>query len=426
MKATGLVAVAPAAAGAAAIAIPPAASWASGDPAVDEAYLRDLAVQTQKLQGVIGQLQDEKAALEVELREKNNKIAILRKIEIHETRTMRTQEESEALLLAESNRRIRLEAEVNELRDALDRSRHRVFELEVVVDDLKKSNAEHDEAERRQSAEIVVFRKAHKEMEFDVDELKVNLARSSRRCEDLEKTNITLTQKNELLVQIESTLREENTALQKRLRELIDANKEVTTNYQAIKKNHELKRNEFEELATELEEAKNACQLAIATQVELTQVTKQRQEITEKAKATEILLARKEKDIADLLTKINDTVNEYEMKLERKEEQMWAMSMQMSEESSKNRNHIAIDPDFIGDIEKKWQAKEKNLQEEIERLVQAMVEKDTKIEGLVNQVTDLRKNQYQPRMERLKAIEKDIKGRMEEFALAEERLELKF
>ncbi|KAJ1557496.1 hypothetical protein HK405_015884, partial [Cladochytrium tenue] len=131
MKATGLMAVAPAAAGAAAIAIPPAASGVSGDPAVDEAYLRDLAVQTQKLQGVIGQLQDEKAALEVELREKNNKIAILRKIEIHETRTMRTQEESEALLLAESNRRIRLEAEVNELRDALDRSRHRVFELEV-------------------------------------------------------------------------------------------------------------------------------------------------------------------------------------------------------------------------------------------------------------------------------------------------------
>ena len=77
---------------------------------------------------------------------------------------------------------------------------------------------------------------------------------------------------------METTFREENTSLQKRLRfetlpfnkiaeillrELIDANKEVTNNYQAIKKNHDLKRTEFEELATELEEAKNACQLAI-------------------------------------------------------------------------------------------------------------------------------------------------------------------
>jgi hypothetical protein len=46
---------------------------------------------------------------------------------------------------------------------------------------------------------------------------------------------------------------------------LIDANKEVTSNYQAIKKNHDLKRNEFEELSSELEEAKIACQLAIVS-----------------------------------------------------------------------------------------------------------------------------------------------------------------
>ncbi|KAI8621108.1 hypothetical protein BC830DRAFT_328958 [Chytriomyces sp. MP71] len=33
---------------------------------------------------------------------------------------------------------------------------------------------------------------------------------------------------------------------------------------------------------------------------------------------------------------------------------------------------------------------------------------------------------FEPRMERLKAIEKDIKGRMEEYALAEERMETGF
>ena len=83
--------------------------------------------------------------------------------------------------------------------------------------------------------------------------------------------------------------RDENAQLQKRLRyaymdripnvpipaavilnsilssELIEANKEVTANYQAVKKNQDLKRSEFEELAMELEEAKTACQLAIVS-----------------------------------------------------------------------------------------------------------------------------------------------------------------
>ncbi|KAI8828671.1 hypothetical protein BJ741DRAFT_416565 [Chytriomyces cf. hyalinus JEL632] len=214
--------------------------------------------------------------------------------------------------------------------------------------------------------------------------------------------------------------------------ELIDANKEVTANYQAIKKNHDLKRSEFEELVAELEEAKSACQLAIKQKktmnFDLNNVIKQRQELTDKNKALDNLLARKEKDIADLLTKVNDTINEYELKLERKEEQMWAMSLQMSEESQKNRtsNHLNIDPDFINDIEKKWQAKEKALQNEIERQANNLRGKDEQITDLSATVAELQKKQFQPRMERLKAIEKDIKGRMEEYALAEERMETGF
>jgi hypothetical protein len=47
------------------------------------------------------------------------------------------------------------------------------------------------------------------------------------------------------------------------------------------------------------------------------------------------------------------------------------------------------------------------------------------LEGLSAAVADLQKNQFQPRMERLKAIEKDIKSRMEEYALAEERMEVR-
>ena len=45
---------------------------------------------------------------------------------------------------------------------------------------------------------------------------------------------------------------------------------------------------------------------------------------------------------------------------------------------------------------------------------------------LNNQVADLTKKQFQPRMERLKLIERDVKNRMEEFVLAEERMETGF
>ncbi|KAJ3356724.1 hypothetical protein HDU83_000140 [Entophlyctis luteolus] len=219
--------------------------------------------------------------------------------------------------------------------------------------------------------------------------------------------------------------------MQLQSKELIDANKEVTANYQAVKKNHDLKKNEFEELVAELEESKTACQLAIkqkkAKQQELNGVIKQRQELADKNKTLDNLLTRKEKDIADLLAKVNDTINEYELKLERKEEQMWAMSLQMSEESesqkNRNANQLNIDPDFINDIEKKWQAKEKTLQVEIERQANTLRARDEEIANLSSVVADLQKKQFQPRMERLKAIEKDIKGRMEEYALAEERME---
>ncbi len=82
-----------------------------------------------------------------------------------------------------------------------------------------------------------------------------------------------IAERNDYLTQMEATFNLENSQLQAKLRyflnliahlrELLEANALVTTNYQAIKKNHDLKRQEFELLTTELEDAKTACQLAI-------------------------------------------------------------------------------------------------------------------------------------------------------------------
>jgi hypothetical protein len=55
--------------------------------------------------------------------------------------------------------------------------------------------------------------------------------------------------------------------------------------------------------------------------------TKERDELAEKAKTLESILQKKERDITDLLIKVNDTINDYESKLEKKEEQMWTMSV---------------------------------------------------------------------------------------------------
>ena len=53
--------------------------------------------------------------------------------------------------------------------------------------------------------------------------------------------------------------------------------------------------------------------------------------MAEKLKSLENVLARTDKDISELLTKVNDTINDYETKLEKKEEQMWQMTVQISE-----------------------------------------------------------------------------------------------
>ncbi|KAJ3409926.1 hypothetical protein HDU80_007941 [Chytriomyces hyalinus] len=380
----------------------------------------------------LSKVEAEKIRLEFELQERNEKIAILRRVELMDVRSLNSRAEVEQLLSDETKKRIKLEAVILKLKDELVSAKAVEESLRAQVHGTTTVKSEHEVSITFYKKRITELEKVLKHDIFEIDELRVQLVKHTRKSDELEKAMMQMSQKNEFLTNAEATFREENTALQKRLRELIDANKEVTANYQAIKKNHDLKRSEFEELVAELEEAKSACQLAIKQKktmnFDLNNVIKQRQELTDKNKALDNLLARKEKDIADLLTKVNDTINEYELKLERKEEQMWAMSLQMSEESQKNRtsNHLNIDPDFINDIEKKWQAKEKALQNEIERQANNLRGKDEQITDLSATVAELQKKQFQPRMERLKAIEKDIKGRMEEYALAEERMETGF
>ncbi|KAL2916157.1 hypothetical protein HK105_204248 [Polyrhizophydium stewartii] len=389
--------------------------------------------------------------IQLELQAKNDRIARLRQQDIADHRFARSQEEAERLLIEETRKRIETDKENRAVKAAYEKcmAEYEAYRASVKYEESQRETRE--QLIKDQENSIEDLKQQNVQLNYRIDELKVATIKYERKMDDLEKSLQQLlrsaVQRNEHLIQSEGTLREENVQLQKRLRELIDANKEVTANYQIVKKNHDLKRHEFEELTLELEEAKSACQLALKNkkqlQNELTATQKTRNELQERIKNLESVLVRKEKDIADLLNKINETINEYELKLERKEEQMWAMSMQLSEETQKNHaaqqaaaakekaHTFTVDPDVIGDIEKRWQAKEKSLTDEIDRLVGEIHIRDEKITGknqtlISEQVADLTKKQFHPRMERLKTIEHDIKNRMEEYALAEERMETGF
>ncbi|KAJ3121778.1 hypothetical protein HK098_003412 [Nowakowskiella sp. JEL0407] len=344
----------------------------------------------------------ENRSLTYEVHLKNDKIAKIKQLETINNRYHRTQEESEELLINESHRRIKLEFEVEKL---IQKNKLLDDKLDSVKNLLRIKTEEAEKYEKIQGQQKNVINEQNlviRDRDFEIDELKVGLVKQTRRTNELDSL----------------------------IGELLEANKEVTANYQVIKKNHDLKRSEFEQLANELEEAKNACQMAIRQkkqlQIEMNAAIKQKQEIMEKNKSLEATLSRKEKDIADLLTKVNDTITDYELKLERKEEQLWAMSLQMTEETQKQKTHMNLDPDLINDIENKWKAKEKELVTEIETLNQKIRSKEQIIKSLNSNVSDLNTKQFQPRMERLKTIEKDIKSRMEEYALAEERMETGF
>lgn len=169
-------------------------------------------------------------------------------------------------------------------------------------------------------------------------------------------------------------------------------------------------------------------------QSEVAAFTKMKVDFLEKQKQLEALISRKERDISDLLNKLNETISYYEIKLERKEEQIWSMTYQINEvqKSSaaqvaaviKEKTQFGVDSTTLTDLEKKFQNKEKALQEEAEKASSESKAKDDKIAALNDQIIELSKKQFAPRMERLKVIERDIRDRMAEYAIAEERMEV--
>ena len=71
-------------------------------------------------------------------------------------------------------------------------------------------------------------------------------------------------------------------------------------------------------------------------------MVKQRNDAIDKNRQQETMLAKKEREITELLDKVNETVKDYENKLEKKEEQMWAITEKLNEEASVSKIQASI------------------------------------------------------------------------------------
>jgi regulator of replication initiation timing len=181
-------------------------------------------------------------------------------------------------------------------------------------------------------------------------------------------------------------------------------------------------------------------------------VLKHRRELFNQIKAHENTIGEKDKELHELKLQLSQTITEYNQKLERKDEQLWALSKQLSQAQAaptksstpgkEEKHSIAIpspgitintnnnsggsnvDSDALWQLEKKWLAREKALLNEIEKQTAYIEATDLVIKGLKKEIEDLQKEQFKPRMERVREIEKDIRSRIEEYAMTEEALEV--
>lgn len=85
---------------------------------------------------------------------------------------------------------------------------------------------------------------------------------------------------------------------------------------------------------------------------------------------------------------------------------------------------MTIDPDFINSLEKKYQAKEAVLLQEITNCKSKLDEKDSKISQAVGDLEELQKKSFQPRMLRLAEIERGMSEQLEMIAVSEEKIEV--
>ncbi|KAJ1510915.1 hypothetical protein HMI54_001260 [Coelomomyces lativittatus] len=220
----------------------------------------------------------------------------------------------------------------------------------------------------------------------------------------------------------------ENEQLRNKLKDLVQVSDELAKKFDELCATINSQRKECNNLKEQLEHAKNLFSKLntdnsqLITQIEV--ATKQRTEANEKARHLELVMTRKERELSEMLNKIDETVQDYESVLKKKDEQMWAITEKFQEEVAQNRlGQTELEKEKIAELERKIEAQAKTFQMEIDTLLAESNEKNIEILHLSKKTKELELRQFEPRMERLHAIEKDFKLHLEEYMLSEESLE---
>jgi DNA repair exonuclease SbcCD ATPase subunit len=217
--------------------------------------------------------------------------------------------------------------------------------------------------------------------------------------------------------------------LKSKLSDTLEANQEMIDNYHLIKDQDQVNKVYYSQIIKNFKSASEALE---TTNKSFKYLKKETDELkknkTKLQKINEDLykdMANKNKEITDLVEKLNTTIQDYEIKIEKKEEEMWALSCRMAESELKKSPSTSNDKAGY-DVESNWKDKNEVLTNEIKGLREKIMDKDSHIEELTKEVQRLNKKQYNARLKKIKIKEQKISEKINEYILDEERIEVIF
>ncbi|KAI9179061.1 hypothetical protein H9P43_005723 [Blastocladiella emersonii ATCC 22665] len=390
----------------------------------------ELARQIESLKLQLTVVREEKAEIQKEVQRQATHVANILSPDRDKLPSIDQERQTEMLFM--------MQREINgnlALKDQIAACQQRIQILETYAKEQTISLKERDNIIQHQQylydqakEEIVAHKEQIRTLEFQLDQVRVHNVKMEKQVK------VALAKEEEWREEVtrlqgsEGQAKNENTQLREKLAEMIKVTEEIHANFEELKRNMDSKKEQFAQLSQEIEEARNLYAVLMSQkkqlQSELGVMVRQRNEAIEKNRNLESTLLKKEREINELLDKVNETVKDYENKLEKKEEQMWAMTEKLNEEASQTKLQMSnIEREKMLEMERKLEAQARAFSEETESLQIALKNAEGKLASINRNISDLQSRQYEPRMERLRAIERDLKSRMEEYMLAEESLE---
>ncbi|ORX60012.1 hypothetical protein BCR36DRAFT_579459 [Piromyces finnis] len=367
--------------------------------------------------------------LENDIKKKNDEIASFRHICRKNKYSKRTLNEIEEMVQIEVNRRKSLEKQIQDLKKQIEDANLKIKRYNEQYEGIEDKRYELEEIINKQKKENYKLESTIKDQHFEIDELKVSVIQLKRTIDEQNQSIEETKTLNQNLINKQVILTEENTKLKSKLSDTLEANQEMIDNYHLIKDQDQVNKVYYSQIIKNFESTSVALATANKSykllKKEVEELKKQKLEIEENNIELDKTIAKKNKEISDLVIKLNTTIQDYEIKLEKKEEEMWALSCQVTNSEMKKSTSISNEKVMI-DLESKWKDKDKVLNEEIQNLTEKIMDKDNRIIELTKEIQRLNQKQFHSRLKNLRSTEQKMTEKINEYILTEEKLEIMF